>query len=94
MIKAEMIKEISRKTGIEKAVIETTIEAFTNVVKENVSGKNPVTLRGFGNFTTKKRAAKVARNVSKNIPMPIPAHYIPVFVPSRKFKDRVKKTNN
>ncbi|HXB11914.1 MAG TPA: HU family DNA-binding protein [Bacteroidia bacterium] len=92
MVKAEMIKEISRKTGIEKTVIETTIEAFTNVVKEKVSDNKPVTLRGFGNFTTKKRAAKVARNIAKNTPMPIAAHYIPVFIPAKKFKDRVKKS--
>ena len=65
-----------------------------NRVKENVLDKKSVSLRGFGNFIIKKRAAKVARNISKNTAIVLPAHYVPVFKPSKKFKDRVKKTAN
>ena len=91
MTKAEIVKEISRKTGIEKSMVEATIEAFMNSVKEHIASKDTVSLRGFGNFIVKRRAAKIARNISKNTAIHLPAHYIPAFKPSKKFSDRIKK---
>jgi DNA-binding protein HU-beta len=91
MTKAEIVKEISEKTGIERAVVEATIEAFMTSVKEHIIHKETVSLRGFGNFIIKKRAAKVARNISKNTAINLPAHFIPAFRPSKKFSEKVKK---
>jgi DNA-binding protein HU-beta len=91
MTKAEIVKEISEKTGIERAMVEQTIEAFMNSVKEHIIHKETVSLRGFGNFIIKRRAAKIARNISKNTAINLPAHYIPAFRPSKKFSEKVKK---
>lgn len=91
MTKAEIVKEISEKTGVERAVVEVTVEAFMTSVREHLIHKEPVSLRGFGNFIIKKRAAKVARNISKNTTINLPAHYIPAFRPSKKFSEKVKK---
>ena len=41
-------------------------------------GEN-VYFRGFGSFILKKRATKVARNISKNTQLTIPEHFIPKF---------------
>lgn len=92
MTKAEIVKEISKKTGIERTVVEATVEAFMNSVKEHISNKETVSLRGFGNFIVKRRAAKIARNISKNTAIQLPAHFIPAFKPSKKFSERVKKS--
>lgn len=92
MTKAEIVKEISEKTGIERAIVEATVEAFMNSVKEHIIHKETVSLRGFGNFITKRRAPKVARNISKNTAINLPAHYIPAFRPSKKFSEKVKKS--
>jgi DNA-binding protein HU-beta len=91
MTKAEIVKEISEKTGIERAVVEATIEAFMTSVKDHIIRKETVSLRGFGNFIIKRRAAKIARNISKNTAINLPAHYIPAFRPSKKFSEKVKK---
>jgi DNA-binding protein HU-beta len=91
MTKAEIIKEIATKTGIEKPVVEAIIEAYMVAVKEHVSNRETVSFRGFGNFLLKKRAAKVARNISKNTAIALPAHFIPAFKPANKFKEKVKK---
>ena len=91
MTKAELIREISEKTGIDRAVVDATIEAFMTSVKEHIIKKETVSLRGFGNFITKRRAAKVARNISKNTAINLPAHYIPKFRPSKLFSEKVKK---
>ena len=54
MTKAEIVKEISEKTGIERAVVENTIEAFMNSIKDHILRKETVSFRGFGNFIVKK----------------------------------------
>ena len=91
MIKAAIIKEVSEKTGIERAKVEATIEAYMTSIKEHIIKKETVSFRGFGNFIAKRRAAKVARNISKNTAINLPAHYIPAFRPSKKFSAQVRK---
>lgn|ERR1700712_2627768 len=91
MTKAEIVAKIAEKTGIEKLVVQTTVEAFMNSVKGSVSEGDSVYLRGFGSFIPKKRAEKTGRNISKNTTIIIPAHFIPAFKPAKVFADKVKK---
>ena len=37
MTKADIVNEISRKTGIDKSTVLTTVEAFMDTVKECIS---------------------------------------------------------
>jgi DNA-binding protein HU-beta len=91
MTKADIVNEISEKTGIEKMAVQATVEAFMKTIRNSmVEGKN-VYLRGFGTFVVKKRAEKVGRNISKNTTVVIPAHYIPAFKAAKTFSDRVKR---
>jgi len=88
--KAEVISEISQKTGIEKADVLTTVEAFFKVVKDSMTEGQNIYVRGFGSFVNKKRARKVARNISKNTSLIIDEHYIPSFKPSKTFVAKIK----
>lgn len=95
MTKAEIINEISQQTGIDKPEVSITLEAFFTVVKDTMAEGENIYVRGFGSFINKKRARKVARNISKEEEIIIDEHYIPSFKPSKKFialiKDNVKK---
>ncbi len=91
MTKAEVVNEIAKKTGIEKTVVLTTVEAFMDVVKDSLSEHEPVYLRGFGSFIIKRRAEKTARNIRKETTIKIPAHDIPAFKPAKTFVQEVKK---
>ena len=90
--KAEVIAEISTKTGIEKADVLMTVEAFFKVVKDSMTEGNNIYVRGFGSFVNKKRARKVARNISKNTSLIIEEHYIPSFKPSKTFVAKIKNS--
>jgi len=90
MTKADIVNEISKKTGIEKVTVQKTVEAFMETVKESLVSNQNVYLRGFGSFIVKKRAEKKARNISKNTTIVIPEHFIPSFRPSKKFVNKVK----
>ncbi|MBQ2027241.1 MAG: integration host factor subunit beta [Alistipes sp.] len=90
MTKADIVSEIAKKTGVEKTQIQVIVEAFMDEVKGSLEKKEPVYLRGFGSFITKKRAEKVARNISKNTTITIPAHDIPAFKPAKSFVAKIK----
>lgn len=91
MTKAEIVTEISKNTGIEKAAVLEVVEKFMEVVKDSLAHKENVYLRGFGSFIIKERAEKTARNISKNTTVIIPAHNIPFFKPADSFKAEVAK---
>ena len=90
MTKAEIVIEISKSTGIEKAVVLETVEKFMETVKDSLSKGENVYLRGFGSFIVKQRAQKTARNISKETTIIIPAHNIPAFKPAKVFMNEVK----
>jgi DNA-binding protein HU-beta len=91
--KADVIAEIADKTGIDKADVTTTVEAFFSVVKNSMSNGENIYVRGFGSFVNKKRARKIARNISKNTAIIIDEHYIPSFKPSKVFIDKIKNSD-
>lgn len=90
MTKAELVAEISAKTGVEKFVALQTVEAMMKIIKNSVSTDESVYLRGFGTFFPKKRAQKIGRIISKNQAIVIPEHFIPGFKPAKSFAGKVK----
>ncbi|MBD5178651.1 MAG: integration host factor subunit beta [Muribaculaceae bacterium] len=91
MTKADIVSEIAKTTGIDRANVLVTVEKFMEVVKDSlISGEN-VYLRGFGSFIIKVRSEKTARNISKNTTIVIPEHKIPAFKPAKSFVEEVKK---
>ena len=91
MTKLDIVTRISRQTGMEKTEVATIVEAFMDSVKESMIAGEEVFLRGFGSFIIKKRAQKVARNISKNTTIVIPAHSIPAFKPAKSFSNAIKE---
>jgi DNA-binding protein HU-beta len=90
--KADVISEIADKTGIDKADVQATVEAFFSVVKDNMANGENIYVRGFGSFINKKRAKKIARNISKNTAIVIDEHFVPAFKPSKVFVEKIKSS--
>ena len=91
MTKQDIVSKISDKTGLDKAMVLTAVEAFMASVKESlIEEKENVYLRGFGSFILKKRAQKTARNITQNTTMIIEEHNIPAFKPAKIFFEGVK----
>ena len=91
MTKADIINEVSIATGLPKKDVGVVVEAFMEQVKLSlVEKKENVYLRGFGSFNIKHRAAKTARNISKNTTIVIAAHDFPSFKPAKSFVSKMK----
>ncbi len=94
MTKADVINEISEKTGIDKSDVQVTVEAFFSVIKNSMAQGENIYVRGFGSFINKKRAQKIARNISKNTAIVIEEHYVPSFKPSKIFAEKIKSSKD
>ena len=94
MRKADLINKISDKTGIPKVDVLVTLETMFKEIKESLTSGENIYIRGFGSFITKKRAAKIGRNIKKNIAVSIPEHFIPAFKPAREFVQEIKASKN
>lgn len=92
MRKADLVNQISEKTGIPKVDVLMTLETAFREIKQSLSKGENIYIRGFGSFITKKRAAKIGRNIKKNVAVHIPEHFIPAFKPAKEFVADVKKT--
>ena len=91
MTKAEIIKKIVEETGIANRDVTITVEAFMEEIRTSLAeNRENVYLRGFGTFSVKRRAAKTARNISKNTTIIIDAHDFPAFKPSKSFIEKMK----
>jgi DNA-binding protein HU-beta len=90
--KADIINEIAEKTGVDKADVNATVEAFLSVVKNNMASGQNIYIRGFGSFINKKRKKKIARNISRNTAIVIDEHYIPAFKPAKIFVNKIKNS--
>ena len=94
MRKADLINQISDKTGIPKVDVLVTLETMFKEVKKSLSSGENIYIRGFGSFIIKKRAAKIGRNIKKNIAVEIPEHFIPAFKPAKEFMQEIKSSKN
>ena len=91
MTKADVINKIMEATGLQKREVTVVVESFMETIKESMlKDKENVYLRGFGSFVIKHRAAKTARNITKNTTITIAAHNLPCFKPAKSFIDEMK----
>ena len=94
MRKADLISKISDKTGIPKVDVLVTLETMFKEIKMTLSNGENLYVRGFGSFIIKKRAAKIGRNIKKNVAVAIPEHFIPAFKPAKEFVQEIKTSAN
>ena len=85
MTKADIVKQIAERTGVEREVVSTIVENFMEQIRLSMIHGENIYLRGFGTFLLKQRTEKVARNISKNTTIVVPAHTVPAFKPSPDF---------
>jgi len=90
--KADIINEIAEKTGVDKADVTASVEAFFSVIKSSMSNGNNIYIRGFGSFINKKRKKKIARNISRNTALVIDEHFVPSFKPAKIFVNKIKNS--
>lgn len=83
--KLDIIKEVCKRTGIEKVTTSIIVDAVLESVRDFLVDGDNVQLRGFGTFSRRKRKAKECRDIKRNATIHIPEHDVPHFKPVREF---------
>ncbi len=86
LTKAELVSQVAKKAGLKKVDAEKAVNAFIEVVKDNLGKGKGVRLIGFGTFAVRQRKARKSRNPRTGEPITIPATKVPAFKPSASLK--------
>lgn len=77
--KDKMASDLADLRNVSKASAAETIDAVFNLITGAVEAGEKVTLRGFGTFQMKTRAARTGRNPQTGLPVEIPATTVLTF---------------
>ena len=87
MNKTEMIAALAEKTNLTKKETEKVLNAFTEVIEEELKKGEKVTLTGFGTFEARERAAREGVNPQTKEKITIAAAKAPAFKAGKALKD-------
>lgn len=89
MNKTELVAAIAESADLTKKQAEAAVNAFTNVITDEVANGGKVALVGFGTFEQGQRSARTGRNPQTGEVLEIPAAKVPKFKAGKAFKDAV-----
>jgi len=94
MTKADLVEQVYEAIGpgITKKDCGAVVDAFLNAIKQALADGEHIEIRGFGTFKVRKRRSRMARNPRTGDPVRVPARAVPVFKPSRLFKEEVAES--
>lgn len=96
MTKADLVEQVYEAIGpgVTKKDCAAVVEAFLNAVKQALASGEHIEIRGFGTFKVRDRKPRLARNPRTGESVQVPARQVPVFKPSRLFKEKVDESED
>ena len=91
MNKTELIAAVAEKAGMTKKEASAAVEAFTNVVMEEIAKGERIQLVGFGTFERTERAAHSGKNPRTGEVLEIPASMAVRFKAGAEFRKKVNE---
>ncbi|MEE2923772.1 MAG: HU family DNA-binding protein [bacterium] len=89
MNKNELTKRIAETTPLNQKEAAGAIDAFIDIVKDQLASGEKVQLVGFGSWEVKERAARTGVNPQTGQKIEISATKLPKFTPGKALKDVV-----
>ena len=89
MNKKELVAAVAEKSGVSKKEAEAVINAFTDVVTEELVKGEKIQMVGFGTFAVSEKAAREGRNPKTGEKKMIAASKAPKFKAGKALKDAV-----
>lgn len=94
MNKQELVEAVARKLDTSKAQAGEVVDVFfglSGVIASELKKGGTISITGFGNFVTRKRAAREGRNPQTGKAIKIKASTVPAFRPGKGLKDLVNR---
>ncbi|MGD9679158.1 MAG: HU family DNA-binding protein [Vulcanibacillus sp.] len=93
MNKNEFIDAVAEKSGLSKKDAKSAVDAFIDVVTENLVNNESITFIGFGTFLTQKREARVARVPGTDKTVDVAATTVAKFKVGKALKEAISTAN-
>lgn len=90
MKKTDLVALIADKAGIAKKDAEGALNAFVEIVGDELKKGEKIQLVGFGTFEVRERAARTGKNPQTGEKIEIAASKNPVFKAGKALKEAVK----
>jgi DNA-binding protein HU-beta len=90
MNKADLASAVHEKIGGTKVQAEEVVEIIINDIVGTLKKGGEVSIAGLGIFSTKTRAARVARNPRTGASVNVPSMKVPKFRAAKALKEAVK----
>ncbi len=90
MNKASIAEAVHAKLGGTKVQAEEVVDVVIDAIVNTLKKGGEVSVAGLGIFSTKTRAARVARNPRTGESINVPSMRVPKFRPAKALKDAVK----
>jgi DNA-binding protein HU-beta len=90
--KAELIADVSEKTGESKARVGELVDATFDAITDALKKKDEVRIPNFGVFAVVETAPRKARNPQTGEEVKVPAGRRPRFRPGKALKDALEQT--
>lgn len=90
MRKTDLVSKVAKKVGVSETLAKGVVDAVFDSIKECLCVREDVSIKGFGTFKVKCRAARKVRNPMTGQDMMVPETIVPTFKASGKLKDEVK----
>jgi DNA-binding protein HU-beta len=87
--KADLVKELSEKTGMGQKDVKTVVEGVRKSVSSHLKGGDKVQLTGFGTFEVRERKARTGVKPGTTERVEIPASKVPAFKAGKSLKDQI-----
>jgi DNA-binding protein HU-beta len=91
MNKAQLVEALATRLGDRRAAAGA-VDGLLETIVDAVRSGDSVSLTGFGVFTSRARAARVARNPRTGEAVEVPATTVPAFRPGAAFRTAVSGT--
>ncbi len=91
MTKADLVEQVAQAIGpgVTKKDCAAVVDGFLNAIKRALAKQQNIEIRGFGTFKVRKRKPRVARNPRTGETVEVPARPVPVFKPSKNFREEI-----
>lgn len=86
----DLIEQLVEKHGYTKKAATSIVDDFVDIVLDNLSEGNTVSIRNFGCFDILERKARSCPNPQTGEKVDIPAHWVPRFYPGNRMRLVVK----
>ena len=92
LTKAELADALFEQIGLSKRESKQAVDVFFEIISARLIAGEEIKLTGFGNFTTRMKAARPGRNLHTGEAVPIAARRVVTFHASQRLKEAVRQS--